>query len=78
MFYLAVLPQFLAPGAGIPELMLFALSHAALSVLYLLLVVTSLYRVRRLLARRRVRRGLDGVSGAALIGFGARLAAEQA
>lgn len=78
VFYLAVLPQFLAPGAGIPELMLFALSHAALSVLYLLLVVTSLYRVRRLLARRRVRRGLDGVTGAALIGFGARLAAEQA
>lgn len=78
VFYLAVLPQFLTPGAGIPELMLFALSHAALSVLYLLVVVALLYRVRRLLARRGVRRGLDGVTGAALLGFGARLAAEQA
>lgn len=77
VFYLAVLPQFQAPGAGVPELMLFALSHAALSALYLLILVASLYRARRLLVRRGVRRSLDGVTGAALLGFSARLAAEQ-
>ncbi len=77
VFYLAVLPQFLAPGAGTPTLLLFALSHAALSLLYLLLLTASLHRARRLLARRRVRRGLDAATGVALVGFGARLAAEH-
>ena len=78
VFYLAVLPQFLVRGAGIPELMLFALSHAVLGLLYLLVLVASLYRARRFLARRAVRRSLDGLTGLALVGFSARLAAEQA
>lgn len=77
VFYLAVLPQFLTPGTGIPEMVLFALSHAALSALYLLLLVASPYRARRLLARRGVRRSLDRVAGAALLGFGTRLAADR-
>lgn len=78
VFYLAVLPQFVAPGAGIPELMLFALSHAALSTVYLLILVASLYRARRLLSWRRVRRSLDATTAATLLGFSARLAAEHA
>ncbi len=78
VFYLAVLPQFLVRGAGIPELMLFALSHAVLGLLYLLVLVASLHRARRFLARRAVRRSLDGATGLALVGFSARLAAEQA
>ena len=78
VFYLAVLPQFLAPGAGIPVLLMFALSHAALSLLYLLLLVALLHRVRNVLLRRRVRRSLDGVTGTVLLGFSARLAAEHA
>ncbi len=77
VFYLAVLPQFLAPGAAAWVLLLFALSHAALSLLYLLALTTVLHRARRLLARRRVRRGLDAATGVALLGFGARLAAEH-
>jgi len=78
MFYLAVLPQFLAPGAGTAVLMAFALSHALLSLLYLMLVTTVLHRFRQILSRRRVRRSLDAVTGVALVGFGARLAAERA
>jgi threonine/homoserine/homoserine lactone efflux protein len=78
VFYLAVLPQFLAPAAGTPVLLLFALSHAALSLTYLLMLTTFLHRARRLLAQRRVRRALDAATGAALLGFGARLAAERA
>ena len=78
VFYLAVLPQFLTPAAGTPVLLLFALSHAALSLTYLLTLTTFLHRARRLLARRRVRRALDAATGAALLGFGARLAAERA
>ena len=77
VFYLAVLPQFLGRGAGVPVLMLFALSHAALSLAYLLILTVSLHRLRGFLLRRRVRRSLDAATGSVLLGFGARLAAEH-
>jgi threonine/homoserine/homoserine lactone efflux protein len=78
VFYLAVLPQFLGRHAPVGALLLFALSHAALSLLYLTGLVTGLHRVRRALTRRRTRRTLDALTGAALLGFGARLAVEHA
>ncbi|HEV7203708.1 MAG TPA: LysE family translocator [Jatrophihabitans sp.] len=77
VFYLAVLPQFLGRHAPVVTLLVFALSHAALSLTYLSTLVTGLSRARLLLARRSVRRGLDLATGTALIGFGARLATEQ-
>jgi threonine/homoserine/homoserine lactone efflux protein len=77
VFYLAVLPQFLSPGTGTFVLLAFAVSHAALSLLYLLALTTFLHRVRRVLTRRRVRRALDAATGTALLAFGTRLAAEQ-
>jgi threonine/homoserine/homoserine lactone efflux protein len=76
VFYLAVLPQFLGRGASVPALAAYALSHAALSLVYLLALVAAMTRARRWLSRRRVRRSLDAATGVALIGFGARLAAE--
>lgn len=78
VFYLAVLPQFLGAQASLVALLVFAFSHAALSLLYLTVLVSGLARVRTFLQRRRVRRCLDAATGAALIGFGARLAAEHA
>jgi threonine/homoserine/homoserine lactone efflux protein len=78
VFYLAVLPQFLGPHSPISALLLFALSHAVLSLLYLNCLVAGIDRARRVLARRRVRRTLDVATGSALIGFSARLAAEHA
>ena len=77
VFYLAVLPQFLTPGAGIAWLLVLAWSHAVLSVCYLLVLVTGLHGARRLLTRRKVRRGLDATTGVVLLGFGARLATEH-
>jgi threonine/homoserine/homoserine lactone efflux protein len=77
VFYLAVLPQFLGPHAAILVLLVFALSHAVLSLSYLLVLVTGLSRARQALARRRVRRTLDVATGTALFGFGVRLAAEH-
>ena len=77
VFYLAVLPQFLSPGAGLPVLVGYALSHAVLGVLYSAGLVLLLDRARRLLSRRSVRRSLDGLTGVALLGFGARLATER-
>ena len=77
VFYLAVLPQFLGRHASVPILLVFALSHAVLSLLYLLTLVAGLSRARRILSRRKVRRALDVATGAALVGFGARLATEH-
>ena len=74
VFYLAVLPQFLTPGAGLGWLLVLAWSHAAISVSYLLVLVTGLHGARRLLMRRKVRRGLDATTGAVLLGFSAKLA----
>ena len=74
VFYLAVLPQFLAPGAGLGWLLVLAWSHAVLSLSYLLVLVTGLHGARRLLMRRRVRRGLDATAGTVLLGFSAKLA----
>jgi threonine/homoserine/homoserine lactone efflux protein len=78
VFYVAVLPQFLGPDAPMIALVIFALSHAFLSLVYLLLLVTGLTRARQLLARRRVRRALDVATGSALVGFSAKLATEHA
>jgi threonine/homoserine/homoserine lactone efflux protein len=77
VFYLAILPQFLGAGSGLGVLLLFAFSHAALSLAYLMSLVTFLHRARRLLERRRVRRGLDAATGTALLAFSARLATER-
>jgi threonine/homoserine/homoserine lactone efflux protein len=77
IFYLAVLPQFLAPGTSIGWLLAFAWSHALLSLIYLLGLTMGMHRARQLLLRRKVRRALDGATGAVLLGFSARLAAEH-
>jgi threonine/homoserine/homoserine lactone efflux protein len=78
VFYLAVLPQFLPAKADAVVLLAFALSHAVLSLCYLLLLTLALQQARRILERRRVRRALDAATGAALLGFSARLVAEHA
>ena len=77
IFYLAVLPQFLTPGAGLGWLLVLAWSHAVISLGYLLVLVTGLHSARRLLMRRKVRRALDTTTGVVLLGFGARLATEH-
>jgi threonine/homoserine/homoserine lactone efflux protein len=78
VFYLAVLPQFIGPGTSWAALLALAVTHAVLSLAYLLVVVAGLHRVRRVLDRRPVRRALDALTGTVLLGFGARLATEKA
>jgi threonine/homoserine/homoserine lactone efflux protein len=77
LFYMAILPQFLEPDAGVAALLLLAFSHAALSLGYLLALVAGMDRARRVLIRRPVRRGLDCVTGCALLGFGVRMALQR-
>ncbi|MEH1017644.1 LysE family translocator [Micromonospora sp. CPCC 206060] len=76
VFYLAVLPQFVGPATPVAVVIAFAVSHAVLSLAYLLLVVAGLDRARRVLRRRAVRRLLDTATGVVLVGFGARLVAD--
>ena len=68
----------LIPGASVGWVLAFAWSHALLSLACLLALTAGLHRARQILARRKVRRAMDGVTGTVLPGFSARLAAEHA
>ena len=75
VFYLAFLPQFVGPGDRLlPTFLLLAAIHAALGLVWLSLLASLLEQARGWLARPAARRVLEGVSGAVLVGFGARLA----
>jgi len=78
VFYLAVLPQFLVYGSGLGWSLLLAWSTPMLGLVYLLALVQGMHHARAALRRRRVRRTLDGATGAALLGFAAALAADSA
>lgn len=73
IFYLAVLPQFISPGAPVLALMLLAVTHALISQVYLSLLVAMLDRSRHWLTRRSVRRVLDALTATAFGAFGIRL-----
>ncbi len=77
-FYLSVLPQFLGhAGTPIADALALAYTHAVLGVIWLFALVAFLHRMRAWIQRRRVRRGLDALTGTALIGFAAVLAVES-
>jgi RhtB (resistance to homoserine/threonine) family protein len=76
VLYLSVLPQFLTPASTLGDSLLLAYTVAALGVVWQVLLLLFVHRVRGWLRRRRVRRTLDGVTGTALLGFGAALAIE--
>ncbi|MFD9895770.1 LysE family translocator [Amycolatopsis sp. NPDC059027] len=78
VLYLSVLPQFLDPGRTTTwDALALAYTVAVLGTGWLLVLLFFVHRVRAWLERRRVRRALDGVTGTALIGFGAALAVEN-
>jgi threonine/homoserine/homoserine lactone efflux protein len=78
VLYLSVLPQFLDPGRTTTgDALALAYTVAVLGGLWLLVLLVFVHRVRAWLGRRRVRRTLDGVTGTALLGFGAALAWES-
>ncbi|SFO92946.1 resistance to homoserine/threonine (RhtB) family protein [Amycolatopsis arida] len=78
VLYLSVLPQFLTPGVTTTlDALVLAYTVAVLGGVWLLLMLLFVHRVRAWLRRRTVRRALDAVTGTALLGFGAALAAES-
>jgi RhtB (resistance to homoserine/threonine) family protein len=76
VLYLSVLPQFLTPASTLGDSLLLAYTVTALGVVWQVLLLVFVHRVRAWLQRRRVRRAMDGVTGMALMGFGAALAFE--
>jgi RhtB (resistance to homoserine/threonine) family protein len=77
-FFLSLLPQFVPPGGHpIAAFALLGLVFCLLTFGWLSLYAVALERARALLRRSAVRRGIEGLTGAVLIGLGVRLAAER-
>ncbi|HEX5617206.1 MAG TPA: LysE family transporter [Solirubrobacteraceae bacterium] len=75
VFYVALLPQFVPEGSPLlPTTLLLAASQITLSVIWYLLLVTLVSRARAAFVRGA--RRLEAISGAALIGFGIKLASD--
>ena len=78
IFYLAFLPQFIAPGdPALARSLLLAGLHIGIGVAWLSAVAFGVGRIRPLVESGLWRARLDGASGAVLIGLGIRLAAER-
>ena len=74
IFFSSLLPQFAHSFAGLLAL---GLVFAALTVTWLSAYAVAVAKAGDVLRRSRIRRALDAVTGAALVAFGARLAAER-
>ncbi len=77
VFFLSLLPQFTVQGSSSVLALLLALIFCALTLLWLTGYAVVVARAGDVLRRPRVRRVLDGLMGAALLGLGLRLASEQ-
>ncbi|MGC0367000.1 threonine/homoserine/homoserine lactone efflux protein [Rhodococcus sp. 27YEA15] len=77
VFYTGLLPQLVPPGwpTG-PALALLVLIHATISIAWLSGYVVLLSRARRTFEKPKVRQALERVTGAVLLGFGAKIALE--
>ncbi|MDO8505997.1 MAG: LysE family translocator [Candidatus Limnocylindria bacterium] len=78
VFYLTFLPQFVEPSGNVlGQSLLFAVAHSVMGIAWLSAYAYVLARLSAFFARSGVRRWLDRVTGAVLIGLGARLAFER-
>jgi threonine/homoserine/homoserine lactone efflux protein len=78
VFFTSLLPQFAPEGGGsFAGLLLLGLVFCSLTLAWLSCYALAVARAGDLLRRPRIRRALDGLTGAVLIAFGLRLATEQ-
>jgi len=76
VFFVAVVPQFVEPGTGAPaRVALLLCVYGILCVVFWSSFVLLLHGARDFVRRPSVRRGLERVTGCALVGLGVRLAA---
>lgn len=75
VFYLAFLPQFIGPTEPVlTKSLMLASIHYVEGLLWLSTLSMTLDHTRRFILKSAVRRWLDGLCGAVLMGFGVRLA----
>jgi threonine/homoserine/homoserine lactone efflux protein len=78
VFFLSLLPQFVEPGPGaVGRLLLLAGVFLAMGIAWLSAYTLALHAVGGFLSRARVRRAVERVTGAVLVGLGVRLAIER-
>lgn len=78
VFYMAFLPQFIAPGdPALAKSLFLAGVHFVIANLWQIAIVLMVGGAGRWLASRAFARGLNGVTGAVLIAFGVKLALER-
>ncbi len=74
-FFVSVLPQFIdTRSAAIPQSLLLGAIFLVIGIAWMTVYGFSVTRLRDLLMSSRVRRGLERVTGVALLGFSAKLA----
>jgi threonine/homoserine/homoserine lactone efflux protein len=74
VFFTSLLPQF---GSSFPALLALGLVFCALTLAWLSAYAAAVAKAGDVLRRSRVRRWLDGLTGAVLVAFGLRLATER-
>ena len=79
VFFLTFLPQFLVPGKGVfAQFLLMGLTYTVLTMIWFVLYVYFIHSISSWLKKPSVERGIQGVTGFVLIGFGLKLAMEKA
>jgi len=74
VFFTSLLPQF---GASFPALLALGLVFCSLTLVWLTGYAVAVTKAGDVLRRTRVRRAVDGLTGAVLVGLGLRLATER-
>jgi len=78
VFFASVLPQFAAQGHGmLSELVGLGIIFASLTFSWLTLYALVISRAGDLMRGSKLRRGIDGIAGVALVGLGVRVALEE-
>ncbi len=78
VFFVSFLPQFIPAGSNVFAMtVLYGVIQALLMVVWGVLVVALVQQLRRVLASATVRRRLERVTAALMVGFGLRLALER-
>jgi threonine/homoserine/homoserine lactone efflux protein len=75
-FFISLLPPFAGPHPSLSVLLVLGLNFSLLTLAWLVGYSFAVDRVSALLSRTSIRRGLDAVLGAVLVGLGLRLAGE--
>ncbi len=74
LFYMTFLPQFIGPNDPFfGRFLVLAATHVSMSLAWLSVYATALGALAERMTRPLVRRALEGVTGALLVGFGVRL-----